>query len=44
MKTGFVKKYKDRIILLLMSKLNGKNKSKAINSSAVAIMGYGAGV
>ena len=43
MKTGFVREYK-RIRLILISKLNGKNKIKAINSWAVAIMRYGAGM
>ena len=32
------------IRLILISKLNGKNKIKAINSRAVAIISYGAGV
>ena len=44
MKMGFSKKPKRRIRLIVMSKLNGKNKSKAINSWAVVIMRYGAGV
>ena len=44
MKTEFVSEYKRRLRLILRSKLNGKNKIKAINSWAVAIMRYGAGV
>ena len=43
MKTEFVREYK-RSRLILRSKLNEKNKIKAINSWAVAIMRYGAGV
>ena len=44
MKTEFVRKYKRRLRLILRSKLNGKNKIKARNSWAVAIMRHGAGV
>ena len=44
MKTEFVREYKRRLRLILRSKLNGKNKIKAINSWAVAIIRYGAGV
>ena len=44
MKTEFDRKYKRRIRLILISKLNGKNKIKAINTWAVAILRYGAGV
>ena len=43
-KTEFVREHKRRIRLILISKLNGKYKIKAINSCAVAIMRYGAGV
>ena len=43
MKTEFVREY-IRSRLILRSKLNEKNKIKAINSWAVAIMRYGAGV
>ena len=43
-KTEFVKEYKRRSRLILRSKLNGKNKINAINSWAVAIMRYSAGV
>ena len=42
MKTEFFREYKMRIRLILISKLIGKNKIKAINSWAVAIMRYGA--
>ena len=44
MKTEFVREYKRRLRLISRSKLNRKNKIKAINSWAVAIMGYDAGV
>ena len=44
MATEFVREYKRKLRLILRSKLNGKNKIKAINSWAVAIMRYGAGV
>ena len=44
MKTEFVGEYKRRIRLILISKLNGKKKIKAINSWAVAIMRYDAGM
>ena len=44
MKTEFVTEYKRRLRLILRSKLNGKNKIKAINNWAVAIIRYAAGV
>ena len=45
MKTEFVREYKRRIRLTLISKLNRKNKKiKAINSWVVAIKRYGVGV
>ena len=44
MKTEFVKEYKRRTRLILISKLNEKNKIKVINSWVVVIMRYGAGV
>ena len=44
MKTEFIREYKRRIRLILISKLNGKKKIRAINSWAVAIMRYGAGL
>ena len=44
MKTEFVREYKRRLRLILSSKLNRKNNIKAINSWAVAIMRYGAGM
>ena len=36
--------YKRRLRLTLISKLNGKNKIQAINTWAVALLRYGAGV
>ena len=44
MKLQFVKEYKRRVRLILKSKLNGKNKIKAINTWAVAVLRYGAGI
>ena len=44
MKTEFFREYKRRMRLILISKLNGKNKVKAINSLAVVIMRCGARV
>ena len=44
MKADFIREYIRRLRLILRSKLNGKNKMKAINSWAVAIIRYGAGV
>ena len=44
MKEKTIKEYKRRLRLILKSKLNGKNKITAINSWAVAIFRYGAGV
>ena len=44
MKTEFVREYKRRIRLILISKLNAKNKRKAIHSCPVTIMRYGARV
>ena len=44
MKTEFFREYKRRIRLILIFKLNGKNKRKAINSWTVVIMRCGAGV
>lgn len=38
------KEYKRRLKLVLKSKLNGKNKLKAANTWAVAILRYSAGV
>ena len=40
----FVREYNRKIRVILLSKLNGKNKTKAINSWTVAIMRHGAGV
>ena len=44
MKLQFVKEYKRRVRLILKSKLNGKNKIKAIKTWAVAVLRYGAGI
>ena len=44
MKAKIIKEYKRRQRLILKSKLNGKNKVTAINTWAVAIFRYGAGI
>ena len=44
MKLQFLKEYKRRVRLILKSKLNGKNKVKGINTWAVAVLRYGAGI
>ena len=44
MKDQFVKEYRRRTRIILKSKLNGKNKIKAINSWGVAVLRYGAGI
>ena len=44
MKESFGKEYERRLKLVLKSKLNGKNKIKAINVWAVSVMRYGAGI
>ena len=44
MKMEFVREYNKKIRLILICKLNGKNKIKAKNSWAVATIRYGAGV
>ena len=44
MKDQVIKEYKRRVRLILKSKLNGKNKIEAINTWAVAIVRYGAGI
>ena len=44
MKEKTIKEYKRRLRLVLKSKLNGKNKITAINTWAVAIFRYGAGI
>ena len=44
MKADFIREYIRKLRLILRSKLNGKNKIKTINSWAVAIIRYGAGV
>ena len=43
MKEKTIKEYKQRLRLVLKSKLNGKNKITAINAWAVAVFRYGAG-
>ena len=40
MKLQFAKEYKRRVRLILKSKLNGKNKMKAINAWVVAVLRY----
>ncbi|CAB4021725.1 Hypothetical predicted protein [Paramuricea clavata] len=44
MKRKFVKEYGRRLKLVLKSKLNGRNKIMAMNTWAVALLRYGAGV
>ena len=44
MKEKTIKEYKRRLRLILKSKLNGKNKITAVNTWAVAIFRYGAGI
>ena len=44
MKVAFVKEYQRRLKLVLKSKLNGKNKIKAINVWAVSVLRYGGGI
>ncbi|XP_068713273.1 uncharacterized protein [Montipora capricornis] len=44
MKKKTIKEYKRRLLLILKSKLNGKNKRTAINTWAVAVFRYGAGI
>ena len=44
MKKKTIKEYKRRLRLILKSKLNGKNKITAINTWAVAVFRYGAGI
>jgi hypothetical protein len=44
MKEVFQKEYLRRTRLVLQSKLNGRNKIKAINTWAVSLMRYGAGI
>ena len=41
MKKKTIKEYKQRLRLILKSKLNGKNKITAINTWAVAVFRYG---
>ena len=44
MKIKVTAEYKRRLRLILKSKLNGKNKIQAINTWAIALLRYGAGV
>jgi len=44
MKKRFEKEYNRRLKLVLKSKLNGKNKINAINTWAVSVLRYGAGI
>ena len=44
MKEKIIKEYKRRLRLVLKSKLNGKDKTTAINAWAVAVFRYGAGI
>ena len=44
MKEKITKEYKRRQRLILKSKLNGRNKVTVINTWAVAIFRYGAGI
>ena len=44
MKGKATKEYKRRLQLVLKSKLSGRNKIRAINACAVAILRYGAGI
>ena len=44
MKIKVTAEYKRRLRLILKSKLNGKNKTEEINTWAVALLGYGAGI
>ena len=43
-KEKVIAEYKRRLRLILKSKLNGRNKIKAINTWAVALLRYGAGI
>ena len=44
MRENFKKEYKRRLKLVLKSKLNGRNKFQAINTWAIALFRYGAGI
>ena len=44
MKEKFSKEYLGRLKLILRSKLNGRNKIMAVNTSAVSVMRYGGGI
>ena len=44
MKESFRKEYLRRTNAIMKSRLNGKNEIKAMNTSAVSLMRYGAGI
>ena len=44
MKKRFAREYKRRLKLVLKSKLNRKNKINTINTWAVSVLRYGAGI
>ena len=44
MKNKVIAEYKRRLRLILKSILNGRNKIQAINTWAVALLRYGAGI
>ena len=44
MKIKVIAEYKMRLRLILKSKFNGKNKIQAINTWAVSLLRYGAGI
>ena len=44
MKNTFQKEYFRRVILIMQSKLNGRNKIKAIDTWVVSLVRYGAGI
>ena len=44
MKENFQREYMRRAKLVLISKLNGRNKVMTINTWAVSLMRYGAGI
>ena len=44
MKETFSKEYLRRLRLILKSKLNGRKKIMGVNTWAISVMGYGAGI
>ena len=44
MKNTFQKEYFRRVMLIMQSKLSGRNKIKAIDTWAVSLVRYGAGI